>query len=217
MTFGSFLTILAASALTAVAQVARPVEAQQVIGSMTPERIEEAIQLAADEKAARKFLDVYAVQTHSGWGNGPLIGRFTTPFARVVLAALAARKEDKGFTATDVTPDLIAPELHVIATSQVAFANDTVLAAVQAVFVTPRGGKSPADAVKPVRTTELTKEYATSIGSLADTQGIVAVFPLTVVTIDNDLHVVFDRPARGSSAVATCKDCVMSFPINKIR
>jgi hypothetical protein len=39
------------------------------------------------------FLDAYVVQTRAGWGNGPLIGSFSTPFARVVHAALAARKK----------------------------------------------------------------------------------------------------------------------------
>jgi hypothetical protein len=64
--------------------------AQQVVVAMTPESIDEAIQPAADEKATVKFLDAYVVQTRAGWGNGPLIGRFSTPFARVVQAALAA-------------------------------------------------------------------------------------------------------------------------------
>jgi hypothetical protein len=36
-------------------------EAQQLVVSMTPERIEEAIPLAANEKAARTFLDAYVL------------------------------------------------------------------------------------------------------------------------------------------------------------
>jgi hypothetical protein len=67
--------------------------AQQVIVTMTPESVDEAIRLAADEKATAMFLDAYVVQTRAGWGNGPLIGSFSTPFARVVHAALAARKK----------------------------------------------------------------------------------------------------------------------------
>jgi hypothetical protein len=82
----------------------RPGAAQQVVVAMTPERIDEAIQLAADEKATAKFLDAYVVQTRAGWGNGPLIGSFSTPFARVVQAALAARKKGNPFATADVTP-----------------------------------------------------------------------------------------------------------------
>jgi hypothetical protein len=37
-----------------------------------------------------------------------MIGRFSTPFARVVLAALAARKDGKGLAIADLTPDILA-------------------------------------------------------------------------------------------------------------
>src|SRR5829696_8126109 len=43
------------------------------------------------------------------------LGSFSTPFARVVQAALAARKKGSRFATADVTSDLTAPELHVIA------------------------------------------------------------------------------------------------------
>lgn len=61
---------------------------QQIIVIMTPESVEEAIRVAADDKTARKFLDSYTAQTRAGRGNGPLIGTFSTPFARVVQAAV---------------------------------------------------------------------------------------------------------------------------------
>ena len=73
---------------------------------MTPESVDEAIRLAADDKATARFLGAYVVQTRAGWGNGPLIGSFSTPFARVVQAALAARKKGSPFATADVTPDL---------------------------------------------------------------------------------------------------------------
>jgi hypothetical protein len=72
---------------------------------MTPESVDEVIRLAADEKATSRLLDAYVVQTRAGWGNGPLIGSFSTPFARVVQAAVAARKKGNAFAPADVTPD----------------------------------------------------------------------------------------------------------------
>ena len=60
----------------------------------------------------------------AGWGNGPLIGSFSTPFARVVQAAVATRKKGSAFAPGNVTPDLIAPELHVIALAQTAATDD---------------------------------------------------------------------------------------------
>lgn len=195
----------------------RVAAAPQLVVGITPERIEEAIQLAADEKVSRKFLDAYVLQSRTGWGNGPLIGTFSTPFARVLQAALAARKQGKPFTAGDVAPEIVAPELHVIATSQEAGLDATNIASVQSVAVTRRGNTSASDAVQPIRTIELSKDYQSLYGAAFPRPGIVAVFPLTVVAADHEIHVVFDRMAKGSSASAMCKDCAVPFPINRIR
>jgi hypothetical protein len=209
---GSLLALCALFALSP-----RAAEAQQLVVEMTPGRIEEAIQLGANEKAARKFLEAYVVQNRAGWGNGPLIGSVSTPFARVVLAALAARKADRPFGAADVTSELIAPELHVIATSQKAFGDDTELANVQTLTIIPRDSTNPGDAIRPVRTTELTKDYRDLYGVVPDRPGIVAVFPLSVARDNNDIQVTFDRTATGSSASTRCKACVVPFPVNRIR
>jgi hypothetical protein len=64
---------------------------------------------------------------------------------------------------------------------------------------------------------ELTKDYQDLYGVLSERPGLVAVFPLTVVSADNEIHVVFDRTATGSSAFATCKECVVTFLVNRIR
>ena len=109
---------------------------------MTPERVDEAIRLAADEKGTARLLDASVVQTRAGWGNGPLIGSFSTPFARIVQAAVAARKKGSAFAAGDVTRDLITPELHVIALAQPAATDDGMVATVLSVVVGRRGSKS---------------------------------------------------------------------------
>jgi hypothetical protein len=73
----------------------REAPAQGAAEELMPESIRDAIRLGADEKASVKFLQPYTVQTRTGMGTGPLIGVWSTPFARVVLAASAARKEEK--------------------------------------------------------------------------------------------------------------------------
>src|SRR5215204_3474990 len=153
------------SILLAVFLAASETAAQQVIVTMTPESVDEAIRLAADEKATARLLDAYVVQTRAGWGNGPLIGSFSTPFARVVQAALAARKKGSAFAAGDVTPDLIAPELHVIALAQTAASDDGMIATVLSVVLGRRGSKDPADVIQPLRTTELTAQYQSLVGT----------------------------------------------------
>jgi hypothetical protein len=85
--------------------------------------------------ATAKFLYAYVVQTRAGWGNGPLIGSFSTPFERVVQAAIAARKNGGPFATVDATPDLTAPELHGIALAQTAATDDWTVATVLSVIV----------------------------------------------------------------------------------
>jgi hypothetical protein len=194
-----------------------PPAAQLVVAGLTSDQIQEALELAADDKAAHKLLESYVVQSRAGWGNGPLIGSFSTPFARVIQAALAARKLGKPFTIADVTPDVIVPELHVIATAQDPALDAPDIAAVQSVVVAARGNKNPGDAIQPVKTTELTNEYQTMYGLALREPGVVAVFPLNVLSANNEIRVVFDRIAKGSSAAAMCRECVVPFPIRNIR
>jgi len=98
-------------------------------------------------------------------GNGPLIGSFSTPFARVVQAALAARKKGNSFAPADVTPDLTAPELHVIALAQTAATDDGMVATVLSVMLARRGSKDPADVIQPLKTNELTAQYQSLAGT----------------------------------------------------
>ena len=191
--------------------------AQQVIVTMTPESVEDAIRLAADEKAAARLLDAYVVQTRAGWGNGPLIGSLSTPFARVVQAAVAARKRGSAFAPADVTPDLIAPELHVIALTQTAATDDGMVATVLSVVLGRRGSKGPADVIQPLRTSELTAQYQNLVGTAFKGTGVVAVFPLSALMPDSEIRVVFDRTARGFSGLAMCRECTMPVSMNRIR
>ena len=193
------------------------ITAQPLVVTMTPDRIDEALRLAADETMASRFLDAYAVQTRAGWGNGPLIGRFTTPFARVVGAALAARQQGRSFSTTDVVPELIAPELHVVAMSQVAAGDSAMMATVQSVVLTRRANKNPTDVVAPLRSTELTPQYQQLTGTVFRGSGVVAVFALGALEPNTEIRVVFDRTARGFSGLSMCRECVVPLDISRLR
>jgi hypothetical protein len=157
------------------------------------------------------------VQTRAGWGNGPLIGSFSTPFARVVRAALAARKKDNSFTPTDVTPDLTAPELHVIAVAQTAATDEGMLAMVLSVVLARRGSKDPADVIQPLKTTELTAQYQNLAGTAFKGTGVVAVFPLSALVANSEIRVVFDRTARGFSGLSMCRECTVPVNLNRLK
>jgi hypothetical protein len=210
-------TFLTGILLAFVLASSETVEAQQLVTTMTPETIDEAIRLAGAEKATARFLEAYVVQTRAGWGYGPPIGSFSTPFARVVQAAVAARKRGSPFTPADVTPDLIAPELHVIALAQPAATDEGLAATVLSVTLGRRGSKDLTDAVQPVQTTALTAAYQNLTGTTLKGTGIVAVFPLSALGAGSEIHVVFDRAARGLSRPATCRECTVPMDLSRVR
>jgi hypothetical protein len=192
-------------------------KAGQLVTSLSSADVDTAIQLAGDERTLRKFLDTYTIQLRAGWGSGPLIGVFTTPFSRVVRAAAAARKNKEVFSASDVTPEMTAPEVHVIATVLAIAPGETELATVDSVFISPLGTRSRANSILPLRTTNLTPEYQRRYGLTSENGGVIAVFPLNAVSRHNWMHVVFSRVVRSLAAVSACKECAVPFPAVGIR
>lgn len=198
------------SAYGVVLAVGCAVHAQaQVVTEMTPALVQEAID--------RGGQGTYKLQERSGWGNGPVIGYFTTPYSRVALAAAAARKCYKTFTSADVTPEMLLPELHVYAVSQAIEGKMNAIANVEAVVIMPYKSKERPAAVQPIRTTELTEEYRNLMGAVASGRSLLAIFPLSVLDEKNELRVVFDRYVPGSSAVKGCADCGVRFKLEKVR
>jgi hypothetical protein len=203
--------------LLALGTATQPGAAQQLVTLMDTKHVEEAFRLAADEKAAARFLDAYVVQTRAGWGNGPLIGTFSTPFSRVVQAAVAARRKATPFGASDVPSELLAQELHVVATAQKGWPDDTMIATVQSVVLTMPGTTGPPSIVQPQRTEELTAEYRALYGIPSTEPGVVAIFPLTALTSGTVIRVTFDRPARGFTGLSMCRECVIPVDLRRVR
>jgi hypothetical protein len=174
---------------------------------MTPQVIQEAIEKGGE--------GLYRLQERSGWGNGPLLGYFTTPYSRVALAAASARKRYTGFTAADVTPEMLAPELHIYAVSQAVGRME--IANVEAVVLMPHESKDRSAAIRPIRASELTEEYQNLMGAVATGRSLLAVFPLSVLDERNEVRVVFDRYVPGSSAVKGCTDCGVRFKLEKVK
>ncbi len=187
------------------------VHGQQIVTTMTPSLVEEAMTIAADVKKAEKFLDAYVLKNRSG-----VIGVFTTPFSRVVRAAVESRKKYKPFSATDVTPEMVAPDVQVIAPSRPSMRDEKKIANVVAVVVLPRGLKDPGAAIQARTTEEMTETFKNLHGATFEGRGVVATFPLSVVTKENDVRVVFDN-AVGPGLIQSCTDCSAELKLDKIR
>jgi len=189
--------------------------AQGLVSTMTPARIDEAIQLAGDEQLARRFLENYVLQSRAGWGSGPRIGVFTTPFSRVVRAALEARQHGKVLTAVDVPPELLAPELDVIATSQKSASDDTVVE-VFSIQLVALAGAVP-QVLEPLRKSVLSREYQKAHAISVTDAGVVAVFALTSLPRQPVVRVIFEHPARAESGLGRCQQCDVALNLGRIR
>jgi hypothetical protein len=186
---------LTASVMAMFATTVPSATGQQIATSLGHDEIREAIAIAADDKLSARFLDAYVVQTRAGSGNGPLIGSFSTPFSRVILAARAAQRNKTQFGVTDLPAELLAGRVHVVATAQKAWPDDTIVAVVQSVVLAPIRSKNR----QPRRTIELTSDHQALYGT--STAGIVAIFPLAALTPNTEIRVTFDRTAKGFSGL----------------
>ena len=193
----------------------RDTRAQGATEELTPESIQEAIRLGSDEKASGKFLQPYTVQTRTGMGTGPLIGMWSTPFARVVLAASAARKEGRTFAASDLTPDLLVRELQILVLPQQAAYADHA-ATIKTLVVVRRGGGQET-IIRPITIAPASKSQMALHGLPEQAAATLASFPLTAVSEASVLRVSFSDVVRGSSAMTHCKDCVVPLSVNAIR
>jgi len=176
----------------------------QIVQEMTPERIREAIALGARSKA----LTAYKIQEKARFSWLPQIGVFTTPFLRVALAAHTAKKRYKPFTETDVTPEMVAPEIHVYAPSRPL--DGAAIASVDTIVVLPLDSKDLSQTVHPIRATDASEQYKNLFGFTGEGRGMLAAFPLNIWREDNEIHVVFDKEipsSHGPGARGDCTDC----------
>jgi hypothetical protein len=182
-----------------------------------PDGIRDALRLASDETAARKVLGSYVIWTRAGWGDGPLIGSFSTPFSRVVRAALKARASGRTLTAADIPPSLLAPEVQVIAMSQLANGTDLERSRVQRIVFVQRGHSGDEEVIEPLKVVPFTQHGVDAVVGPLTNAAVIATFPLDALAAATEIRVQFDRAAVGSTAMSMCQTCVMRLESETIR
>jgi hypothetical protein len=197
-------------AVGAVLMCSLPTVNAAVVKDMTPEMIAQAIQLGAAGVES-----CYPLKFGGGIKPAVHIGCVSTPFSRVAGAAAKAKKAYKPFTAADVTPEMIAPVIHVLAFSQksnprpMADRSDVV-----AVVVGPADGK-PGDlagVIQPIESEAIDENFQNAYGATLDGKGMRAVFPIDVVTNKNELRVVFtDKLCAYGGFNSKREECRVSF------
>ncbi len=180
-----------------------------IASDLTAEDVDAAIAAAKDPKAEGCY-----TLTASRLGIArDTKGCFSTPFSRVVGAARAAAEKYKPFTAGDVTRELVAPgELHVHGFSRAGNPDNApaFVTSVQAIVVMPRGSKDKSKAIQPTSTTETPESFRNGFGASMEGTSMSAVFPLEVLSPDNEVRIVYDR-------YWVCDDCAIKFKLDKVR
>jgi hypothetical protein len=176
-------------AMVAVSSIAHagPPRARLVVEEMTPEQIAAAIQLGTTSKKLWPYGDVYSPAS------------MTTPFLRVALAAHEAKREFKPFTAADVTPEMVEPELKVMVSPHVS---GRFVRTVKAVVVR---NKKTGVLIQPNRSTVTEHNYSNAYGKKDSGAGIVATFPLSVVDADNEIAVAYEYGDEGKQKFDVAK------------
>jgi hypothetical protein len=182
---------------------------------LTTDGIRQAIELASDEEAAHRFLKSYVIWFRAGWGDGPLIGSFSTPFSRVVRGALNARAAGRTISVEDVPAAWIAPEVQVIAMSQAA--TDADRSHVQRVVFVGRQPAGDEVVIEPIKMVPFTQRYRDPGVGAVTNAAVIAVFPLEALANVTAVRVQFDHVARGSNAMSTCQSCLVPIQIAAIR
>jgi hypothetical protein len=193
------------------------VSQQRAVSSLSAAQIDDALRMAADEKAALKFLDQYVLQTRTGLGSGPRVGWLSTPFSRVMVVALDARKAGRTLTSSDIPTDILLPEILVITASQPAANADNSLATVEEVAMGKRVDSKVVDILLPLRVRqptarerELYELDGTARVAIFDRDALAPSFDAEVPNVV--VRVRFDRVAKGTNPLTACKECVVPVP-----
>lgn len=195
-----------AQALVLALAAAAQTRAAGPITEMTPALIEQAIK---DNKAEGCY------PVGRGIGGSPY-GCFTTPYSRVVLAATAARKKYKPFTAADVTPEMLEPVLRVIVAPRPMPGDRPGVVNVEAVVVMPKGSKNASDAIHPTKAETTTDEFKNLMGAEFEGRGLIATFPFSVLSPANEFRFIFDGPAC-AGGWAPKSECAAKIEADKVR
>jgi hypothetical protein len=189
----------------ALAGVAAPAGAQ-LVAEMTPETIKAAI-------ADTKNPGCYTLKKE--------FACFTTPYSRVAFAAREAKKASEPFTERQVTPEMVAPVVEVLALPQASYIMGSgrvgPLVGVKRIVVMPAKGTDSSQAIHPSGQLDLDQRYSTLMGSWWEAGGILARFPLAVVSAGNEVRVLYDGKGCADWHSRAKEECVFPFDLKGVK
>jgi hypothetical protein len=157
------------------------VNGREVERVLTPEIVREALTVG---DISRSYLLV---------SERTVVGLISTPFFRIAQSSEWARRRYQRFSEADVTPDMRADELRVHVPPLRPFTDARILD-VEAIVIAPIGSESLDAVIHPLRTEEFTEEYRNLLGASLEGKGMMASFPLDLLSEKYELRIVYDGP-----------------------
>lgn len=166
----------------------------QIVTEMTPERVKEA---QADERSegcySFKVASLPATRGDPRWTLPNAC--FTTPYSRVVLRIRKARQQYTPFDGT-ISPEDLAPELHINTYARLN-ADARLPASVAMVVLMPFGETDRSKAIRPERTEDEAVKARNRMGAEFEVKNLKAVFPLSMLSDDYEVRVVYGDGSEG--------------------
>jgi hypothetical protein len=91
------------------------------------------------------------------------------------------------------------------------------VANVQSIVITPKGKHEPQDAIRPISTSEIPVQFSNLMGMETEGTSLVAVFPLDVLSEENEVHIIYDSGVHDGGKNKYCEDCYTRFNLQKVR
>lgn len=172
--------------------LAVPAQAEVVL-EMTPQRVTHALRVGAAQVVTPAMYRLKGGPREMF--RDPRVVFFNTPFSRAVREAFSAKQEFRTIEPDALAP-LLEPYVEVYAPADMVQASRWTRASitgVRKIVVTGPKGANPVHATKEDARVE---RFHNTVGAEWEAQGLTARFPLTVVTPDAEVHVIYEDGKR---------------------
>jgi hypothetical protein len=160
-------------------------------GEMTPERVRQAISWGLS--APERDLEQYEIRADRNW-----VLNFDTPFLRIAQFSRAMKIQNQPISEADLSPKLLAGELHVYAHAKVdSSANGSLpLPNIEYIVIMRATPDGPADTILPLSVLSFIRRVPPSEADLWGptkiAKSVKATFPLQALAPGNEVRILFE-------------------------
>jgi hypothetical protein len=160
-------------------------------GEMTPDRIRQAISWGLS--APERDLEQYEIRADRNW-----VLNFDTPFLRIAQFSRAMKIQNQPISEADVSPKLVAGELHVYAHARVdsSASGSLPLPNIEYIFIMKAAPDGPAETILPLSVQSFLRRVPRSEadpwGPTRIAKSVKGTFPLHALAPGNEVRILFE-------------------------